>query len=60
MLGIPVLGAYVGARIGEGVFCRDDEYAILRCLDESVAGAVIGGVVGLLALVAVGIALSRS
>ena len=57
MAGLVVLGAFLGAQIGERVFCDDDEYALLRCMEESVDGAGVGGLVGLLAVVAFGIVL---
>ena len=55
--GLVVLGAFLGAQIGERVFCDDDEYALLGCMEESVDGAEAGGLVGLLAVVALGIVL---
>ena len=57
ILGLPLVGAYVGATIGERV-CRDDEDAILRCMDETLSGAALGGFVGLIVLVVVAVALA--
>jgi hypothetical protein len=57
VVGLPLLGAFLGAPTGERVFCDDDEYALLGCMEESVDGAEAGGLVGLLAVVALGIVL---
>ena len=57
VVGLPLLGAFLGAQIGERVFCDDDEYALLGCMEGSVDGAEAGGLVGLLAVVALGIVL---
>jgi hypothetical protein len=60
LLGSPLVGTFVGGAVGEGL-CRDDEYAILRCMDETLGGAAIGAVVGLVVgVMLVVIALQRS
>lgn len=46
LIGSPIVGGIFGAEVGEGL-CHDDEYAILRCMDESLGGLAIGALAGL-------------
>ena len=47
LLGLPIVGAEVGAGVGDATCDRDGEF--LDCLDETVEGALAGFLAGLVA-----------